>query len=543
MYRSQIAGYGSIMLSNIIVAGLLTCVGSIQDWPLTTAERSDYRQTSSYADVMQFLSSLQAHGAPIQTYFIGKSTLGKDIPLVVCHQNPSITPFQAHRSGLPIIYVQANIHAGEVEGKEAVLRLLRELSQRPSDPLLTKAVLLFAPIYNIDGNDKFGPNKVNRGHQDGPDPVGERANGQGLDLNRDCMKAESPEFRAVLEHVWNQWGPDVLFDLHTTNGTRHGYVLTYSPGLNPTCDADVMRYTRDELLPKVRRQLKTSHGYELFDYGDASGSGNDQRFSTFACEPRYVTNYASIRNRVSILSEAASFQPFRLRVESTHAFVRACLDEIARNGRRIVAMTQKADQRIVEAGRLPENKARSVGIRFDFDSRGKEKVILEVDRPAAAIDHMKAPTNFRTLQMTIVDRFKVTRTAMFPSAYLIPAEFENAAALAKRHGLKVERLMLDWTGQTSIFTPSEHKIAGSAFQGHRLQSLEGVFRLERSTAPAGTFLIRTSHPLGLVAFHLFEPEGTDGVLAWGLLGEPFPKGIDYPIKKVLGPVTAVTESF
>lgn len=530
------------MLTNIIVAGVLWC-SAAQDWPLTTAERTDYRQTSSYAEVMQFLDALQANGAPIRTYTIGKSTLGKDIPLVVCHQNPSITPFEAQRSGLPIVYVQANIHAGEVEGKEAVLRLLRELAQRRNDPLLSKTVLLFAPIYNIDGNDKFGPNKVNRGHQDGPDPVGERANGQGLDLNRDCMKAESPEFRAVLKHVWNGWGPDVLFDLHTTNGTRHGYVLTYSPGLNPTSDADVLRYTRDELLPKVRRQLKASHGYDLFDYGDAIGAGKEQRFSTFACEPRYVTNYASIRNRISILSEAASFQPFRLRVESTHAFVRACLDEIAKNGKRIVAMTQNADRRIVSAGLVAEDKAKSVGIRFDFDTRGREKVILEIERPAAEIDHMKAPTSFRTVEMAIVDRFKVTRTAMFPSAYIFGPEHEKVAVLAALHGLQVERLKLDWSGQVSVFAPSDRKIAGSPFQGHRLQSLEGVFRIEKGAAPAGSFLIRTSQPLGLVAFHLLEPESTDGVLAWGFLGEPFAKDVEYPIKKVLGPIVAVTSPY
>lgn len=531
------------MLSNLIAAGLLCSLPAAQDWPLTTAERTDYRQTSSYAEVMQFLDALQLHRAPIRVYSIGKSTLGKDIPLVVCHQNPSITPFEAQRSGLPIVYVQANIHAGEVEGKEVVLRLLRELGQRRSDPLLSKMVLLFAPIYNIDGNDKFGPNKVNRGHQDGPDPVGERANGQGLDLNRDCMKAESPEFRAVLKHVWNYWGPDVLFDLHTTNGTRHGYVLTYSPGLNPTSDPDVLRFTRDELLPKVRRQLKISRGFELFDYGDASGTGQNMKYSTFACEPRYVTNYAAIRNRVSILSEAASFQPFRLRVEATHAFLRACLDEIAKQGRRIVTMTQRADKRIVEYGLLAETQAKSTGIRFDFDSRGKEKVILEIERPPAEIDRMKAPTSFRTIEMPIVDRFRTVRTAMFPSGYLIPAEHEKVASLAALHGISVERLKTDWTGRAAVFTPSEHKIAGSPFQGHRLQSLEGVFRFEQSTMRAGGFLVRTSQPLGLVAFHLLEPESTDGALAWGFLGEPFPKGVDYPILKVFEPLVTITESY
>lgn len=509
------------------------------DWPLTRAERTGYRETSHYADVVAFLDRLQTMGAPIRTRMIGKSPMGKDIPLVVCHRDPDISPAAAQRSGKPIVYVQANIHAGEVEGKEAVLRLMRELAQNPKDPLLDRLVLVFMPIYNIDGNDKFGPNRVNRGHQDGPEPVGERANGQGLDLNRDCIKAESNEFRAVLDHVWNRWNPDVLFDLHTTNGTRHGYVLTYSPGLHPNCDPDVTKFTRDELLPKIRRQLKRTHNYDLFDYGDASGPVDKMVFSTFACDPRYVTNYASIRNRVSILSEAASFQPFKLRVEATHAFVRACLDEIARQGRRVVALADAADRRIAALGRRSANPAQ-LGIRFDFADRGKEKLILEIERPAAEIDHMKAPTAYRTVEATIRDRFRSTRTALYPSAYLLPPGHDKVVELLLRHGIAVERLVEGWSGEVSLFQPSESTVAGNPFQGHRLQSLAGTFATKRVEFPAGSCLVRTTQKLGLVAFHLLEPESTDGALAWGFLGEPFDKNAGFPIAKRFGSVSAVS---
>lgn len=338
-------------MSLALVAAWTTTFSTIgASWPQTTAEATQYQKTSSYADVVAFLDALQANGAPMRVVEIGKSHSGKAMPLVICHRDPNIQAEAARRARLPIVYVQANIHAGEVEGKEAALQLLRELAQNPKDPLLDKMVLIVAPIYNIDGNEKWGPNRVNRSHQDGPDPVGERASGQGFDLNRDCMKAESLEFRAVLDHVWKRWNPDAIFDLHTTNGTRHGFVLTYAPGLFPNCDPGVMKFTRDEMLPKVRKDLQKSHGYALFDYGDVQRMKNEQAFATFACDPRYVTNYGSARNRIAILSEAASFQPFKLRVDSTRVFVRACLEYMAKNAKRVVALTEAADRRAIGMG-------------------------------------------------------------------------------------------------------------------------------------------------------------------------------------------------
>lgn len=505
-------------------------------WPLTTAESSNYEKTSSYADVVGFIDRLQDLGAPIRVLTIGSSTLGKPIPLVICHRNPAISPTEAKARQLPVVYIQANIHAGEVEGKESVLRLLREWGQNPKDPVLDRLVLVVQPIYNSDGNDKWGTNLQNRGHQDGPDPVGERANGQGLDLNRDCMKAESPEMNAVLKHVYGQWNPDVVMDLHTTNGTRHGFVLTYSPGLNPTCDAEVMKFTRDELLPKMRREAKKQKGWEFFDYGDASNRNNAWTFQTFACDPRYVTNYASIRNRISILSEAASFQPFELRVQTTHWFVKSLLAEIARQDKRVFQMIRRADQRTTDAGR--SGKA-EIGVRFDFDNRGKEPVLLEVERKPSEIDHRKAPTEYRTLEMTIVDRFKPTRKAKLPYAYLYAAN-ASLTDLLRRHGIVVEELRAPYSASCEAFKISKASQASAAFQGKRLITLEGAFEARTVRFVAGDCLVRTAQPLGLLAFHLLEPESMDGAAAWGFVKDRFEVGEDFSILKSTITVQAAT---
>lgn len=510
------------------------------DWPITRAEASNYANTSTYADVIGFLTALQQRGAPIRISFMGESTLGKSMPLVVCHQNPDITPMHAKRLGLPVVYLQANIHAGEVEGKEATLMLMRELAQNPKSKILERVVIVATPIYNIDGNDKFGPNKVNRGHQDGPDPVGERPNGQGLDLNRDCMKAASPEFRAILQHVYNAWDPDVVIDLHTTNGTRHGYELTYSPGLNPTTDPKVFQYTVD-LLAKIRRTPELNGGFNLFDYGDAFQREGKWSYSTFAAEPRYATNYASIRNRVSILSEAASFQPFKTRTLATLQFMRAIFGEVVRDAFKITRLVRDADRKVIEWGRDP-SRAPAQGLRYDAISRGRERVMLEIERPRAEIDPMKAPTQFRMIEMEIFDRFKSTLSTKWPWGYVLPASATSTVELLRLHGVSVERLVMGATANLDSMAVSKANVAANAFQGHRLVTLDGIWTTAPGSLSAGEYLVRTSQPLGLVAFHMLEPESTDGAIAWGRFGTEWKVGDVAPIRKLGGKVDVVAVS-
>jgi hypothetical protein len=510
-----------------------------EPWPQTKAEKTAYKETSSYQDVVDFLDGLLTHKPPMRLQWIGQSEKGKKIPLVMVAKNPDITPAQAKHEGKLVVYLQANIHAGEVEGKEAVLMLLREIAQNPKHSYLDKMVLLVTPIYNIDGNDNWGPLSRNRPSQDGPDPVGQRANGQGFDLNRDCIKAESHEMRAVLEHVYTKWDPEALMDLHTTNGTRHGYVLTYSPPLNPTTDEGILKYTRDYLLPKIRATFRqTNPGQDLFDYGNTERRDNAIRWATFEEYPRYVTNYEGIRNRVPVLSEAASFQPFSVRVDATLKFVKLVLDNLSADSKKVIGLCRKADQRLVEWSK--KSPAQEVGIRFAMDQRGSEKVILEKPNPDDPVAHNKAPKYFDPVEMPVYDRFKITKTAKFPSAYLFSAQFKNVAELLIRQGAKVERLTEDWMSGGDFFEIKEAEAAGQAFQGHKLIRLEGEFHSSKAKFEKGMFLVRTGQPTGLLIFHMLEPESLDGAIAWGFFGDSFKVGDGAPVTKFFGKVDAKT---
>jgi hypothetical protein len=512
-----------------------------QAWPQTRAEKSNYAETSHYSDVVAFLHQLQYAGAPISVQPVGTSTLGKEMVLAIASFPPVSSPAEALRLGKPIVYIQANIHAGEVEGKEAALAILRRLSQDGPNGILGKIVLLVNPIYNIDGNEKFGPVEENRPEQDGPGMVGVRPNGQGLDLNRDAIKAESPETRGVLEHVYNTWDPDVMMDLHTTDGTRHGWELTYAPPMNPNTDPDVMHFSRDVLLPTIRRELQQKFGMLTFDYGNVeSRRGQKGRaWYTYGQEGRYCTHYVGLRGRISILSEATTFIPFKDRVVGTDRFVSAILEYVAAHAKQVMDLTRKADARVVAWG-LDASKAPELGVRFDFDLRGEETVLLEHPLPAGSPTPFGRPKQLDKVKMPIYDRFKVTRTAKFPAGYLLPAEAKEAVALLVRHGIVVEKLLEPWQGEAESFA-IEKLTAARAFQGHRMVDLEGKFAKGPATANKGAYLVRTAQPLGGLVFHLLEPESLDGVAAWGFLSSSLIAGQPYPIRKVYDQVRVATE--
>src|SRR5690606_9418165 len=296
----------------------------------TTAERTNGARTSTHAEVLAFLDTLTARGAQIRVGELGVSSQGRSIPYVVAARPMVATPAEARRSGKPILYIQANIHGGEVEGKEALQQVLRDLTLGSLRPLLDSVIIVAVPIYNTDGNDAWGPAQRQRPGQNGPDPIGLRPNGQGFDLNRDYIKQEAPETRASLELV-RDWDPDLWMDLHTSNGSYHGYALTWSPGLQPNATA-INRWTQDTLLPDIRQRMRARHNFETFPYGNFANQDPDsignRGWITYESVPRFGSNLMGMM-RVSILSEAYSNDPFPRRIASTYAFVLEAIRSMA----------------------------------------------------------------------------------------------------------------------------------------------------------------------------------------------------------------------
>ncbi|MGH7651014.1 MAG: M14 family metallopeptidase [Gemmatimonadaceae bacterium] len=515
-------------------------------YPKTRAERTGYLETSRYADVRQFLDSLTKLRAPIIVGSIGKTNEGRDIPYVIASRPLVSTPAQAKALGRPIVYVQANIHAGEIEGKEALLALVRDLTFSSAPNALDSIVLIAVPIYNADGNERFASQSVNRREQNGPEMVGTRANAQNLDLNRDYVKAEAPETRASLA-MFNAWDPDVFVDLHTTDGSFHGYALTYSPSLSPAAVFGGV-YARDSLLPVLRERMRTRDGFEVFAYGnfvdDEPGLVGDttvhQGWATYDARPRFGTNYFGIRGRIAILSEAYSHDSLQRRVASTYAFVKEILSLVAEKSAAIRSLSARADSLPMAWGRSPDS-LQMVAIRSELTATPKTLDVIREDIEKTGDSSFtqtgvpkgeRRTGRFRAIRMPVYDRFTSTLDRLPPAAYVIAPEDGAVAALLRLHGLRVDESDSAWTARGESFVIDSIATNERSFQGHHEVSLKGHWERGIQSLAAKSYIVSTAQPRGALAVYLLEPESDDGLTTWNFFDSQLRKGGKYPVRRI-----------
>jgi len=513
--------------------------------PLTRAERTKFTETSHYDDVIRFIDSLKTLGARINVGSIGKTNEGRDIPYVVASRPLVATPIEAKRLNRPIVYVQANIHAGEVEGKEALLALLRDLLLNDHANALDSIVLIAVPIYNADGNERFGPQERNRSEQNGPALVGQRPNAQSLDLNRDYVKAEAPGTRASLA-MFNKWDPDVFVDLHTTDGSYHGYALTYAPPLNPAALFSGP-FTRDTILKDLRQTMGERDGWFVFDYGNfVSQDSAAKGWFTYDARPRFGTNYYGLRGRIAILSEAYSHDEFQRRIASTYDFVSEILSWVSQNRDDVLETSLMADRRITGWGSTPRT-APGIPLRSTIDTRSTPELVrvqdvvrtTDTSRAEAGMPRGLRRAGVREVSMPVYDRFMPTLKRTMPFGYAVPgAARDTVRKLLALHGVELDMIDAPATARAEVFAVDSVARPTRPFQGH----LEDTFFGKWGSAtdvylPAGTLIVRAGQQLGILAMYLLEPESDDGLASWNVLDPYLPAGRgDFPVVRIVQPL-------
>jgi len=522
----------NLAVRSVILSALL-CVGAApaaaQEWPLTRAERSDYLETSRYADVVNFLQALEGKHPKLSFTGFGYSEEGRALPLAVFGDVADASAASVRSSSAARVLVFANIHAGEVAGKEAAQVLLRELAQGAHDGWLDSLVIIVAPIYNADGNERIGLR--NRARQHGPlAGMGHRANAGDLDLNRDNTKLESAEARA-LSRLVQEYDPHVALDLHTTNGSFHAYHLTYAPPLHPSTDARISRLLREEWLPAVTESVRNQFGWEFFYYGNVPGTfgmRGERGWYTFDYRPRFTTNYLGLRNRFGILSEAYSYATFEERILAHGRFVEAVIEFAFANATRVREAVEAADR---EPGPGME-----VALRAEL-ARGDT-----IDVLMGAVDEERNPYTgaliYRRRDERTVERmpdygsFRATEIVTAPAAYLIPGDLVRVIERLEAHGVRTARLDTDVDLGASTFHVDSTRTSERQFQGHFPREMWGEWRAQRREFAAGTVVVPVCQPLGRLIVVLLEPRSDDGFLAWNLLDEAMEASGSYPIARV-----------
>lgn len=517
----------------------------------TVAEKSNYTSTSDYDDVKTFIDQLKVSSHYIRVEKIATSVEGREVPLLIIGRPLPKSPADLANDKRIVVYIQANIHAGEVEGKEAVLMYVRDLLKDKDPEIFKNVVLLICPLFNPDGNQKIST--LNRTNQNGPlNGVGVRYNGQFLDLNRDGMKAESPEVKGVLKNVFNKWDPSVFMDCHTTDGSYHVEPVTFTWMVNPNGDNSLIAYMRDKMMPEISKTLlgryKTENCFygEFFDMMDP-----DKGWVLDASEPRYMSNYYGIRNRLGILNENYVYADYKSRVIGCYYLIHSLLDYAASHNSEIKTMLHEVDKKTIARGSNP-TVTDSFAIEYKV-SPVAEKVTIKTYE-AELVSDANGRKNYkrtdRQKDVTIpyyIDYYP-TKSVRFPFAYILSVNDPEIINLLKAHGIKLEKLKDNTQVDAECFEVSDLKSIPRLNQGHYTNTLSGKYLVKTIDLPAGTLIVRTAQPLANVAAYLLEPQSNDGLVTWNFFDRYLvPQwGLGYnpfPVYKILNKIDLKTIPF
>ncbi len=492
-----------------------------KEWQ-TLAEQTDYRKSWNYADTIAFAQKLDKASDNIVYKSFGKSGEGRDLPLLIVSDGKIFTPAEAKKSGKAIILIQAGIHSGEIDGKDAGFALLRDIAITKSRAALLKdCILLFVPIYNVDGHEMATP--FNRINQNGPDEMGWRATSAGLNLNRDYMKADAPETRAFLK-LWNSWKPDFFFDLHVTDGADFQYNLTYEYAhfqeVSPFIKNWMDEYFDGKIVAEVEKE-----GNLLTHYLEFGGREVTSGIYTFIATPRFATGYVALRNRPGLLIETHSLKPYKSRVRGTYDVLWKTLEEINRSKASLFEANRKADEETVERGKtFDANRQFPLQIGLTDKSEPFQLKAVEYKIEDSAVSGgKKIVYGTKPTEITVkkFDDAKINASVAPPLFYIIPPQWQAAIERLEAHGVKFERTTNEFMLEVESYRLTEPKWAAIPFENRLPLSFKTVPVKEVRTFPANSVLVPLTQETANVAIHLLEPGSTDSLLYWGFFNAIF----------------------
>ncbi|HEX8178266.1 MAG TPA: M14 family metallopeptidase [Pyrinomonadaceae bacterium] len=513
----------------------------------THAEQTDYRETPRYEETVAYCRKLAAAANAIRYVEFGRSGEGRALPLLIAAKGRTFTPAAAERAGKVVVLIQANIHAGETDGKDAGLALLRDIViTKTRAGLLDHAVVLFIPIYNVDGHERRSP--YNRINQNGPAEMGWRANATNLNLNRDYMKADAPETRAWLR-LWNTWQPDLFIDCHVTDGADFRYNVTYQYETGANVPAPLREWWRTayeaRVVPAAEGTENLFSTYLVFrDNRDPVGKGVEGFIST----PRFATGYAPLRNRPGLLIETHMLKDYRTRVRGTYDLLRAALEEVNRDPDGLRRVVRAADEEVINEGRAYD-PAHKVAVRLDFTDKPVPRLIKGVEfhteqSDVSGAERVVYGTKPMDYTVPFFNETRVVTSVAPPLYYVIPPQWTDAIAVLAAHGLHLERLAEATSIEVESYRFSEVKWGSSSFEGRVLVTQKNQPVRERRMYPAGSVVVPMAQRAARVALNLLEPDAPDSFVVWGFFNSIFEQkefGENYVLEKLAREMLAQDE--
>lgn len=511
--------WGALLL--VVLALQADAQGVPDEWR-TYAEKTEYKRTPRYTETVDFSRRLADRSPFIEYRSIGKSPEGRDIPLLIAATVGNFDPRAAREAGKAVVLIQAGIHSGESDGKDAGLALFRDIAVTGSAAgLLKDTVILFIPIYNVDGHEMFG--KFNRINQNGPEESGFRANSANQNLNRDYMKADNPETRAWLD-LWNEWNPDFFIDCHVTDGADYRYNITWEYARHEEAPEPIKAWMAKHFEGKVIADVE-ERGNLLSPYLQfADRSDPTKGIFTFIATPRFATGYTPLRNRAGLLIEAHSLKPYAPRVKGTYDLLKEMIEEIGAEKASLLAANSAADKAASTRGgrdSAPFPLALSI-VREPsrtFELKGLE--IRYVDSEASGAKRLVYGPQPKDISIPWFDGTTVSKAVLPPDFYIVPPQWNDVIDRLAAHGAAFSRLENETRIEVESYRFKDPKWATSSFEGRITLRAEAEPIRESRTFPKGSVVVPVAQKASAVVIHLLEPEAPDSLFYWGFFNAIF----------------------
>ena len=513
------------MIRSALLLALLAAVPLAHAAPdlTTVSERSGFKATGRYDEVVKLCAAFaKAYPKQVKCIEFGRTPEDRPMLALVATGTNAFTPQAASRQGIPVTLIQGGIHAGEIDGKDAGFLALRELLEgRLAKGALDKQVLLFVPVFNVDGHERF--QQWNRPNQRGPVEMGWRTTAQNFNLNRDYVKADSPEMQAMLALV-NAWDPLTYVDLHVTDGAKFQHDVSIQVEPVYSADPELRKAglaLRDNVIADISKQGSTPQSYYMsFAKTDDPQSG----FVDGVSDPRFSTGYFPLRNRMAMLVETHSWKDYPTRVRITHNSVISVLEQVAQHGKQWQVAAAAADMRAARLAGLP--------VTLSYKTTEKSKLV-----DFSGYEYTRTPSDVSGILMTRYDENKPqvwrvplrdevvadVEVAAPRAGYIVPAaQAALVAAKLRQHGItfrKLDKPLNRFAFET--FRADKASFGATSFESHQRLTLEGSWKSETRDVQRGALFVPIAQPKARLVMAMLEPQAPDSLLAWGMFNNAF----------------------
>jgi hypothetical protein len=505
--------YIYIILGIVCFSALL----SAQDTAfLTFYERSGFLKTPRYSETIDFCKKLD-NASPILHYTtFGISPQGRDLPMLIADRNGNFTPEAVRKSGNAVLLIEACIHPGESDGKDAGLMLLRDLAiNKMNIDLLDHITILFIPIFNADGHERFGP--YNRINQNGPEEMGWRTTSRNLNLNRDFLKAETPEMKAWLA-MYNAWLPEFFVDVHSTDGADYQYTMTYALETGGCMESNLSGWTENSYEKYIVSEMEKS-GFPVFPYVQFRNWHDPRSGLVIGVAPPMLSQgYTAIQNRPGLLIETHMLKPYKVRVSSTYAVLMHTMELLDKEYKALQLLEKKADA-LTASPQFRENP-----FPVSFAVSYADSTITEFKGFDYTMDTSDLTGGLwfkynnqkpAVWQLTTFPVNKPAKMVTLPEAYLVPPQYSFVIEGLKLHGVKMIPLKKETTFLAKTTRFSNARWQQRPVEGHHKLTCDLTDSIELCTFPAGSMLVDMNQRTARVIAHLLEPASPDSYAAWG----------------------------